>query len=76
MKARTVSAHLDGDLADRLQAVADQQDRSMSWLINAAVERYLGAFAESSQPFRDGAAKHYGEAAVKRGPVKSRAKPK
>lgn len=42
MKAGTVSAHLDGDLLERLKALGVQQDRSVSWLINESVKRFLG----------------------------------
>ncbi len=84
MKARTVSAHLDGELLERLKAQAVEQDRSVSWLISAAVEMYLGARREAVQPFRDGAARHFPAsdlgasiaAAVKRGPSRSSARHK
>ncbi len=41
MNKRAVSATLDADLVDRLDALVDETERNRSWLISKAVESYL-----------------------------------
>ena len=39
MNKRAVSATLDADLVDRLDALVEETERNRSWLISKAVER-------------------------------------
>jgi hypothetical protein len=79
MEASTVSAYLDGNTLAMLKKIAEDEDRSVSWLVGFAVKQLIAARAEKAEPFRDGAAKHFRQvhledaiaAAVKRGPLKS-----
>ncbi len=41
MNKRAVSATLDRDLVDRLDALVEETERNRSWLISKAVESYL-----------------------------------
>lgn len=41
MAKQNISATLDSKLLQRLDVVADEEDRNRSWLINKAVEAYL-----------------------------------
>jgi len=41
MNKRAVSATLDPDLVDRLDALVEETERNRSWLISKAVESYL-----------------------------------
>lgn len=41
MNKRAVSATLDADLVDRLDALVEETERNRSWLISKAVESYL-----------------------------------
>ncbi len=50
-RRETVSAMMLPSLKRALQEAAAQQDRSMGYLIEQAVEEYLGQHRPHSQPF-------------------------
>ena len=37
----TISVHVDQDVFDQVTAIAEQQDRSKSWIVSDALEPYL-----------------------------------
>jgi predicted transcriptional regulator len=42
MGTRVVTAHLPSELAEKLDGLADQLDRTRGWLVKEAVEAYVG----------------------------------
>jgi predicted DNA-binding protein len=41
MSKKAISATLDPDLLDRLDAIVEETERNRSWLISKAIESYL-----------------------------------
>jgi predicted transcriptional regulator len=83
MESGTVSAVLDGNVLGTLKQIAAEEDRSISWVVGAAVKQYIAQRGTKGQVFREGAARLRQvdlvtaiADQVKRGPVKSPARHK